>query len=355
MESIFRNIDSLEESQSNITKLLDQLDRDTRQIDNSEVGFLLTGMEEKLGQFSDNHYELQREIEELLESSRRGVLSHEKLTDMVNAEQVRTQYLANIVNSLKTQIEGLFTKLVTTVDEADESVDTSEIVEQVSGNVNLLWKSVDSLSKLIGSPTKKLEYNIQKIDSEVIVHLNKTMHLHDKSSVPTIPENGPNAGNFAEKMEKSLKAVRSKKTEKRDSLAQKGGNDVNNSSNINSSARPSIVNKNTKRGEIVKQTSLLLLLTFAIDGNSTQVSSSGNNNSSSNSNNTYNNRQTNNTNNNNNNNVGFEESHSNSSNAGNTSQRGESARKRRDSKAQLSPPPPSSRSVEAKQLPPEQV
>ena len=213
MESIFRNIDSLEESHSSITRLIEQLDRDSRQNDHSEVGVLISGMEEKLGQFSDNHFELQREIEELLENSRRGALSHEKLTEMVNAEQVRTSYLSSIVNSLKSQIEGLFNKLVAVTDEDSETAtEPGQIVEQVSDNVNLLWKSVDSLSKLIGSPTKKLEYNIQKIDSEVIVHLNKTLHVHDKGGNNSSQAEG--GGNFPEKVENKLKAVRTKKQAK---------------------------------------------------------------------------------------------------------------------------------------------
>jgi predicted nucleic acid-binding Zn-ribbon protein len=209
MESIFRNIDSLEESHVNISKLIDQLEIESRQ-DNGEVHQLITGMDSMLNQVGDNHFELQREIEELLESSRRGALSHEKLADMIHAEQVRSNYLTNIVSSLKSQIEGLFTKLVVVTEDEDSVSNPGEIVEQVSDNVNLLWKSVDSLSKLISSPTKKLEYNIQKIDSEVIVHLNKTLHLHDRQSAPTLES-------FPEKMETQVKAVK-KKIEKKNSV-----------------------------------------------------------------------------------------------------------------------------------------
>jgi predicted nucleic acid-binding Zn-ribbon protein len=213
METVFQHIDSLENSQNQLTRLIDQLDRETRHTQNAEVNELITGMESSLGQFSDNHFELQREIEELLENSRRGALSHEKLAEMVNAEQVRTSYLSNIVNSLKSQVENLFNKLLTATNDEDIS-DPGEIVEHVSNNVNLLWKSVDSLSKLIASPTKKLEYNIQKIDSEVIVHLNKTLHLHDKTGSNNNTSTSVTGSdlNFTEKVEK---AVKSKKTGKK--------------------------------------------------------------------------------------------------------------------------------------------
>jgi predicted nucleic acid-binding Zn-ribbon protein len=212
MDTVFQHIDNLENSQNQLTRLIEQLDRETRQTQNAEVNELITGMESSLGQFSDNHFELQREIEELLENSRRGALSHEKLAEMVNAEQVRSSYLSNIVNSLKSQVENLFSKLITATND-DEISDPGEIVEHVSNNVNLLWKSVDSLSKLIASPTKKLEYNIQKIDSEVIVHLNKTLHLHDKtgSNNNTTTSVTGSEMNFSEKVEKAVKSKKAGK------------------------------------------------------------------------------------------------------------------------------------------------
>jgi hypothetical protein len=216
MESIYKNIDRLEESQNNITVLLERLDRDTR-TESTEVGQLITGMEGILGQFSDNHFELQHEIEDLLESSRRGMLSHEKLTEMVNAEQVRTQYLSSIVNSLKSQIEGLFNKLQTEDEEEDEYGEDEpiDVVDKVTDDVNLLWKSVDSLSKLISSPTKKLEYNIQKIDSEVIVHLNKSLHLHDKKE------------DFRDKLEHHVKQIKHKREKSRSPMHSRQGTGSN--------------------------------------------------------------------------------------------------------------------------------
>lgn len=216
-ENIFRHIDAVEESHGQLTKLIDRLDQDTRAMESSEVHQLISGMEGMLGQVTDNHYEMQREIEELLESSRRGVLSHDKLTEMVGAEQVRTQYLVNIVSSLKTQIEGLFNKLITATDDEEVSKEPAEIVEQVSDNMNLLWKSVDSLSKIITSPTKKLEYNIQKIESEVIVHLNKTLHLHDKQQASNPATLATVAESFPSKVENQLKVVRNKKIERKNS------------------------------------------------------------------------------------------------------------------------------------------
>lgn len=205
--SLFNNIDRLEESQNNIAVLLDKLDKGSQQ-EGADVTDVLSGMEGLIGQFSDNHHNLYQEIQDLLENSRQGAYNHGKLEDLIKAEQTRAKYLANIVGSLKVQIETLF-NAINNDDAADpdgaSADDAESVAEKVASNVNLLWKSVDSLSKLIVAPAKKVQYNIQKIDSEVIVHLNR-LHLN--------ADEKPNY-NFGETLESHVRAVRDKKLEAR--------------------------------------------------------------------------------------------------------------------------------------------
>lgn len=181
-ESFFNNRGHIEESQIQISKLIERLHKDSLlERHSDEVSNLITGMESILGHFSNNQYELQNEIEEILESSRRGALTHEKLVEMIQAEQVRSKYLSSIVGSLKDQIENLYVVLTTASNESEDG-EPIDVLDMVSNNVSLLWKSVDSLSKIIVSPTKKLESTLSKIDSEVIVHMNKSMYLKDNHS-----------------------------------------------------------------------------------------------------------------------------------------------------------------------------
>lgn len=204
--SLFNNIDRLEESQNNIAYLLEKLDKGAQQEGATDVTDILTGMEGLIGQFSDNHQNLYSEIQDLLENSRQGAYNHGKLEELIKAEQVRAKYLGNIVGSLKVQIETLFNAINTDgVDELPDggsSDDAESVAEKVADNVNLLWKSVESLSKLIVAPPKKVQYNIQKIDSEVIVHLNR-LHLTDEKA----------HYNFGETLENHARAIRDKKLE----------------------------------------------------------------------------------------------------------------------------------------------
>jgi hypothetical protein len=178
-EAMYLNRGALEESLQNTTKLLESLDKNNRFEDVGEYNYLLTGMEGLIGQFSENHYELHHEIKEIMESSRMGLLTHEKLVEMVTAEQLRSQYLSNIVGSLKDQIENLFTTILSAVDTRNGG-DPEDLIDKVSNNVNLMWKSVESMSKVISSPSKRLDQTIRKIDSEVVVHLSKSVQNNEE-------------------------------------------------------------------------------------------------------------------------------------------------------------------------------
>lgn len=203
-DSLYNTRGQLEESLFNTAKLLETLDKNNRLQDVEEYNFLLTGMEGLIGQFSDNHHDLHHEIQEIMESSRMGLLTHEKLVEMVSAEQIRSQYLSNIVGSLRDQIENLFTTIMSSAEEQDNG-DPEELLDKVSSNVNLMWKSVESMSKVIASPSKRLDQTIRKIDSEVVVHLSKTLQQND----------GKVKENFTDKLDRRLQKAKEKEDRRR--------------------------------------------------------------------------------------------------------------------------------------------
>lgn len=44
-------------------------------------------------------------------------------------------------------------------------------------NMNLVMKSMDSITKVVVAPSKKLDTTIKKIDSELLIHLNNSIYL----------------------------------------------------------------------------------------------------------------------------------------------------------------------------------
>jgi hypothetical protein len=83
IERSIANSRLLEESLLNTAKLLESLDQSNRLQEAHEYNYLLQGMEELVGQFSDNQVGLQNEIRDILESSKNGLLTHEQLVEMV--------------------------------------------------------------------------------------------------------------------------------------------------------------------------------------------------------------------------------------------------------------------------------
>jgi hypothetical protein len=169
----------LEDSQSHIANLLEMLAFENYAEESSQASHIINGMEAMIGKFSENHYDIQVEMNSMLESSRRGLLTHGQLSELVAAEATRSQHLAGILDSLKDQIENMYEAL------ADGKVydhEAEEVVQQeftkssnnFAQKVELLMKSVNSMERVVVAPPKKIASAVACIDSEVVMHVNKT-------------------------------------------------------------------------------------------------------------------------------------------------------------------------------------
>ena len=186
--SVTDNMSLMEDAQFHISELLERLEIGNNGGEAAEATGVINSMESMLGSFSENILGMQQEMQDLLESSRHGMLTHERLSDMISTEQVRTNFLVNILGSLKMQIEGLFMALQEDNDDDPDGLGPLSRKSRsrgssrgksagspglVSEKVNLMLKSVESLNKLVTSPTKKVQRTITTIDSEVVIHASK--------------------------------------------------------------------------------------------------------------------------------------------------------------------------------------
>jgi hypothetical protein len=162
--SLIESINLMDEAHTNITNLLEQLDVGDNT--NSETINVIGGMDGLLGTFSIRSFEMQQEMNRLLESSKSGALSHNMLADYFSKEQVRSIYLLNILGSLRDQIEGFhnFFHSIIPNDDDDQSMSVSE-------KINLMLMSVESLGRIASTPFHQLEQTIQSIDVQVIQQL----------------------------------------------------------------------------------------------------------------------------------------------------------------------------------------
>jgi hypothetical protein len=168
----------LEDSQSHIANLLEMLAMENYAEESAQASKIISSMGNMLGHFSDNHYDVQNEMNEMLESSRRGLLTHGQLQELVSAEAVRSQHLVGILNSLKYQIESMYDalsdlKLDAEMDETDQH-EVPQPAKNLTAKVQLMMKSVTSMDRIALTPAKKLSSAIATIDSEVVMHVNKT-------------------------------------------------------------------------------------------------------------------------------------------------------------------------------------
>jgi hypothetical protein len=169
----------LEDSQSHIANLLEMLAFENYAEESSQASHIINGMEAIIGKFSENHYDIQMEMNSMLESSRRGLLTHGQLSELVAAEATRSQHLAGILDSLKDQIENMYEALADgkVYDHEAEEVVHQEFTKSSNNfaqKVELLMKSVNSMERVVVAPAKKIASAVATIDSEVVMHVNKT-------------------------------------------------------------------------------------------------------------------------------------------------------------------------------------
>ena len=169
----------LEDSQSHIANLLEMLAFDNHAGESASVSYMMNTMGNMLGKFSENHSEIETEMNEILESSRRGLLTHSEVADLIANEATRSYYLSSILDSLRFQIESMH-EVLTEMRESNEEdnsgsqADLRLAASNLASKMNVVLKSVTSMDRLVQSPAKKVQQAVAVIESEVVMHVNKT-------------------------------------------------------------------------------------------------------------------------------------------------------------------------------------
>lgn len=199
LTSVIESINLMDEAHTNITNLLEQLDVGDNT--NSETINVIGGMDGLLGTFSIRSFEMQQEMNRLLESSKSGALSHNMLADYFSKEQVRSNYLLNILGSLRDQIEGFHNFFHTIIpnDDDDQSMSVSE-------KINLMLMSVESLGRIASTPSHQLEQTIQSIDVQVIQQLEmKKINANNENDEQLLLHRTTSSSSTSNKSSKSTK------------------------------------------------------------------------------------------------------------------------------------------------------
>ena len=170
----------LESSQTHISELLEMLALENYADESASVSYMMSSMGTILGKFSGNHIEIESEMNEMLESSRRGLLTHGEVAELIQNEATRSYCLSNILDGLKYQIENMHEVLLELRDSSKDNSSVEDIVEfrqtasTLTKKVDLILRSVDSMDRLVQAPVKKVQQAVAVIDSEVVMHVNKT-------------------------------------------------------------------------------------------------------------------------------------------------------------------------------------
>eukprot|EP01038_Epipyxis_sp_PR26KG_P009642 gene9642-12981_t len=168
-DSFLKNINLFEESQTHITSLLDKLDEEETNEGASNMKFLMNAMDSMIDHFSDSQHELVQEMNSILENSRHGLLTYDQLSNMITGEQLRTEFLMKMASSFHHQILSLQDYLTEKLN-LDCDI-TGDELSDVVGNMNVLKKTAESLSRAVATPNSTVKSVMSKLDKELVLHL----------------------------------------------------------------------------------------------------------------------------------------------------------------------------------------
>lgn len=158
--------EELLKSQDQMTILLESLS-DAENPENKNINNSMSMMTGMLKGFSNTQKEMQTDMKDILESFKNGLLTHEKLAEMIGGEQIRSNFLGKLVGSVKIQLENLFKFVDSKIDSSDSS---NVEVDQIMNDMNMAMKSVDAITDLIVTPIRRLDRTLSKIDNSLLVH-----------------------------------------------------------------------------------------------------------------------------------------------------------------------------------------
>ncbi len=163
---------SLGESQETLALLLESLDEKGMDI-TERADVLKEVVDELFSKTNMSHVAAAEDLRSILNAFSSGsVISPSAIENIINSEITRSSFLLNIANSLHLQLENLHSVMHDMVDHVEHGDSWPDIsMHTVSRDINFMMQSVDSITKIVQTPSSRMHQTISQVESKIKPHV----------------------------------------------------------------------------------------------------------------------------------------------------------------------------------------
>ena len=163
---------SLGESQETLALLLESLDEKGVNI-SERADVLKEVVDELFSKTNMSHVAAAEDLRSILNAFSSGsVISPSVIENIINTEITRSSFLLNIANSLHLQLENLHSVMHDMVDHVEHGDSWPDIsMHTLSRDINFMMQSVDSITKIVQTPSSRMHHTISQVESKIKPHV----------------------------------------------------------------------------------------------------------------------------------------------------------------------------------------
>jgi hypothetical protein len=163
------------ESQNNINHLLSELEQNHTQNANREMAYVQANITDLMGKFQDSQQDLRGDLMDVLESFQKGTMSADELAALLQGEKERGSLSIKLVEEIQSNLEDVIQFVAHFVHDVEQGKPLpKQSFKSLFQELDIVSDSVNTISKVVRTPSRKVREMRAKIGSEVEVRAEKS-------------------------------------------------------------------------------------------------------------------------------------------------------------------------------------
>jgi hypothetical protein len=185
------------ESQNNINHLLSELESNHLQNANREMAYVQANITDLMGKFQDSQTDLRGDLMDVLESFQKGTMSTEELGALLQGEKERGSLSIKLVEEIQSNLEDVIAFVAHFVHDVEQGKPLpKQSFKSLFQELDIVSDSVNSISKVVRTPNRKVREIKAKIGSEVEVRMEKSRGIGGTPAIASFVQQKKEEGRY---------------------------------------------------------------------------------------------------------------------------------------------------------------